>query len=134
MLGAARLACILAAVFGRAGTTLVAVYGLTCELAAVFGRAGIMTDLDWDCSRSCKNQLRWLQENVVAAMKLITMMLTISLKMWIENNSPVEKSLDWHNAINLQGAGAGPGNKLVTALKSTPVLGRTRNMFVAVCS
>ena len=75
MLGAARLACILAAVFGRDGFTLVVVYGLTCELAAVFGRAGIMTDLDMDCSRSCRNYLRRLQENVVAAMKLITTML-----------------------------------------------------------
>jgi len=76
--------------------------------------------------------MRRLQENVVAAEKLITMILTISLKFWIENNPPVENSLDWHNAINLQGAGA--GNKLLTALGSTAGLERTRNMFVAVCS
>ena len=37
---------------------------------------------------------------------------------------------DCHNAINLQGTGA--GNKPVTALGSTTVLGRTRNMLVAV--
>jgi hypothetical protein len=47
-------------------------------------------------------------------MQLIAMMLTtaITISMW--NNLPVEKSLDWHNTINLQGAGA--RNKLLTAL------------------
>jgi len=46
------------------------------------------------------------------------------------NYPPVEKSLGWHNAINLQGAGA--GNKLVNAPGFTAVFGSSRNMLVAV--
>jgi len=50
--------CMLLA--GCAGTMLVAVYGLTGVLLAVFGRAGIMPHSDWNCSRSCRNQMRRL--------------------------------------------------------------------------
>jgi len=106
---------MLAAVFGCAGTMLVAVYGLTgVLLSAVFGRSGIMSHSDWNCSRSCRNQMRRLQENAVSDMHLIAMMLTTAIKISMWNNLPVEKPLDWHNTINLQGAGA--RNKLVTTL------------------
>ena len=58
--------------------------------------------------------MRRLQKNAVSDMQLIAMMLTTAIKNWMWSNLPVEKSLDWHNTINLQGAGA--RNKLVTAL------------------
>ena len=73
-----------------------------------------MPDSDWNCSRSCRNQLWRLRENAVSDMQLITMMLTTSIKISMWNNLPVEKLLYWHNTINLQGAGT--RNKLVTAL------------------
>jgi len=105
---------MLLAVFGCAGSMLVAVYGLTGVLSAVFGRAGIMPHSDWNCSRSCRNQMRRLQKYAVSDMQPIAMILTTTIKNSMWNNVPVEKSLNWHNTINLQGAGA--RNKLVTAL------------------
>jgi len=104
---------MLLAVCGCAGTILVAVHGLTGVLLSVSGRAGIMPHSDWNCTRSCRNQMRRLQMNAVSDMQLIAMMLTTAIKISMWNDLPVEKSLDWHNTINLQGAGA--RNKLLTA-------------------
>ena len=85
---------ILATVFGCAKTMLNAVYGHSGMLLAVFGCAGIMPHSDWNCSRSCRNQMRQLQENTVSDMQLIAMMLTTAIKFLMWNNLPVEKSLD----------------------------------------
>jgi len=58
--------------------------------------------------------MRRLQKYAVSDMQPIAMILTTTIKNSMWNNVPVEKSLNWHNTINLQGAGA--RNKLVTAL------------------
>ena len=75
--------------------------------------------------------MRRLQKNAVSDMQLIAMMLTTAIKISMWDNLPVETSLDWHNTINLQGAGA--RNKLVTALGLQQyLLGCARNMFVSL--
>ena len=58
--------------------------------------------------------MRRLQKYAVSDMQPIAMILITTIKNSMWNNVPVEKSLNWHNTINLQGAGA--RNKLVTAL------------------